>query len=70
LVTWKKYFSLLLNVHGVNDVRQTELQTEETLLPEPSAFEFAMAIEKLKRNKSPGTDQIPTEPMKTGGRTI
>jgi len=55
---------------GLNDVSQTEIQTEETLLPEPSAFKFEMAIEKFKRNKSPGIDQIPAEPMKAGGRTI
>jgi len=36
---WRNYFSQLLNVHGVNDVRQTEIHTEEPLVPEPSAFE-------------------------------
>jgi len=30
-------------------------------MPDPSAFHFAMAIEKLKQHKSPGTDQIPVE---------
>jgi hypothetical protein len=39
-------------------------------VPEPSAFEVEMAIEELKRDKSPGTDQIPTEFIKVGGRTI
>ena len=29
-----------------------------------------MAIEKLKRNKLPGTDQIPKELIKAGGRKI
>jgi hypothetical protein len=29
-----------------------------------------MAAEKLKRHKSPGTDQIPAELIKAGGRTI
>jgi hypothetical protein len=29
-----------------------------------------MAIEKLKSNKSPGTDQISVELIKAGGRTI
>ena len=29
-----------------------------------------MAIEKLKSHKSPGIDQIPTEMIKAGGRTI
>jgi len=39
-------------------------------VPEPSTFEFEMAIEKLKRHKSPGTDQIPAELFKVGCRTI
>jgi hypothetical protein len=59
-----------LNVHGVNDVRQTEVHTAEPLVPEPSACEVEMAIEKPKRHKSPGTDQIPAELIKAGGRTI
>ena len=29
-----------------------------------------MAIEKLKRHKSPGVDQIPAELVKAGSRTI
>jgi hypothetical protein len=29
-----------------------------------------MAIEELKRHKSPGIDQIPAEMIKAGGRTI
>jgi hypothetical protein len=35
----KNYFSQLLNVHGVNDVRQMEIHTVEPLVPEPSPFE-------------------------------
>jgi len=38
-----------LNVHGVIDVRQTEIHTAEPLVPEPSAIEFEMAIGKQKR---------------------
>jgi len=38
-------FSQLLNILGVNDVRQTELRTAEPLVPEPSAFDFEWAIE-------------------------
>jgi len=30
-------------------------------VPEPSAVEFEMAVEKLKRHKSPDIDQIPAE---------
>ena len=39
-------------------------------MPEPSAFEVELAIQKLKSHKKPGTDQIPAEMIKAGGRTI
>jgi hypothetical protein len=45
LARWRNHFSQLLNVYGVNDVRKTEIHTAEPLVPEPSAFEFEMAIE-------------------------
>ena len=70
LARWKNHFSPLLNTHGVNDVRQTEIHTAEPLVPEPSAFEIEMAIEKLKGHKSTGIDQIPAELIKAEGRTI
>ena len=50
------YFSQLLYVHEVNDVRQTEVHTAEPIVPESSASEFELAIEKLKSHKSPGID--------------
>jgi hypothetical protein len=46
------------------------VHTAEPLVPEPSVCEVELAIEKLKRHKSPGTDQIPAELIKAGGRTI
>ena len=67
---WRKYFSQLFNVHGVKDVGQAEIHTAEPLVPEPSASEFQLAIDKLKSHKSPGIDQIPAELIKAGGRTI
>jgi len=70
LARWRNHFSQLLNIHEVNDARQTELHTAEPLVPEPSAFEVELAIEKLKSHKSPGIDQILTELIKAGGRTI
>ena len=45
------YFSQLLNVHGAKDVRQEEIHTAEPLVPEPSAIEVELAIEKLKNPK-------------------
>jgi hypothetical protein len=70
LVRWRNYFSQILNVHGVNDVRQAEIHTAELLVPEPSVSEIKWAIEKLKSHKSPGIAQIPAELIKAGGRTI
>jgi hypothetical protein len=34
LAKWRNHFSQLLNVHGVNIVRQTEIYTAESLVPE------------------------------------
>ena len=67
---WRKYFSQLFNMHGVKDVSQAEIHTAEPLVPEPSASEFELAVDKLKSYKSPDNDQIPAELMKAGGRTI
>jgi len=55
---------------GVKDVGQAEIHTAEPLVPEPSAYEVELAIEKLKSHKLPGIDQIPAELIKAGGRTI
>ena len=44
---------------------QTEIHTAE-----PLVFEVEMAIEKLKRYKSPSTDQIPAELIKSESSKI
>jgi len=44
LARGRKHFSQLFNVHGVSDVRQIEIHTAETLMPEPSAFEVEMVL--------------------------
>ena len=61
LIRWRNYISQLLNVHGVTDVRHTEIHTAESHVPDPSAFEVELAIENLKSHKSPGIDQIPAK---------
>jgi hypothetical protein len=48
LARWRKIFSQLCVVRGVSDVRQTEIHTVEPLVFDPSAFEFELAIERLK----------------------
>ena len=55
---------------SVTEVRQTETHTAEPLVSEPSAFENETPFEKVKRHMSPGTDKIPVEMIKAGGRTI
>jgi hypothetical protein len=40
-------------------MRQTEINTAESFVPEPSAAVLEIAIRKLKRYKAPGSDQIP-----------
>jgi hypothetical protein len=61
LTKWRNPFSQLLNVHWVNDARQTEIHTAEPLVPETSASEFELAIEKLISYRSPGINQIPAD---------
>jgi len=49
LARWRNYFSQLLNIHGVNNGRQTEIvHTAVPLVPKPSAYEVKLAIEKLQ----------------------
>jgi hypothetical protein len=54
----------------VKDVGRAEIHTAEPLVPEPSASEFKLAIDKQKSHKSSDIDQIPAELIKAGGRTI
>jgi len=66
LSRWRNYFSQLLNVRGVKDVRQVAIHIAEPLVPEPSDSDFELVIEKLKSHTSPGIDQIPAELIKAG----
>jgi hypothetical protein len=68
---WKKYFSHLLNVHNVSDVRQIEVHTTEPLVPcPPSRLEVEIAIAKLKKYELPGSDQIPVDLIQAGGEML
>jgi hypothetical protein len=61
---WKNYFSQLLNVRKVSDLRV------ELLVPGPSRLEAETAIAKLKKYKSPGSDQISAELIQAGGEIL
>jgi hypothetical protein len=57
-------------VHNVSDFRQIEVQTVEPLVPGPSRLEVEIAIAKLKKYKSPGSDQIPAELIQAVGEIL
>jgi hypothetical protein len=50
---WKNYFSHLLKVHNVSDVRKIEVHRAEPLIPGPAPFKVEIAIAKFKKCKSP-----------------
>jgi hypothetical protein len=60
LNSWKNYFSQLSNVHIVSE----EVHMAEPLVPGPSRLEVEIAIAKLKKYKSPCSDDISAELIK------
>jgi hypothetical protein len=46
------------------------MHTAEPLVPEPSSFKLAIAIENVERHKLPGFDQIPAELMQAADSTL
>jgi hypothetical protein len=57
-------------VYNVSDVRQIEVHTAEPLVPGPSRLEDEIAVAKLKKYKSPGSDQILAELIQAGGKML
>jgi hypothetical protein len=66
----KSYFSQLLNACNIRDFGQIEMHTAEPLVPGLSHLEVEIAITKLKKYKSPDSDQIPAEVNQAGGETL
>jgi hypothetical protein len=64
LNTWKSHFSVI-NVHRFTNVRQIETHRTEPLVPE-----VEISIAKLKRYKSPGSDQTPAEITHAAGEIL
>jgi hypothetical protein len=50
-----------------SNARQIEIHTAEPLVPESRPFEAEIAIAKVNRYKSPGSDGIPAELIQAGG---
>jgi hypothetical protein len=61
--------SELLIVHNISEVRQTEVHTDDLLVPGPTRPEVEIAIAMFKKYKSPGSDQIVSELIQAGGET-
>jgi hypothetical protein len=57
-------------VYHISDVRQIEVHTAEPLVPGHSLLEAEIAIAKLKKYKSLGSDQIPAELFQAGGEIL
>jgi hypothetical protein len=66
----KDYFSQLLSVHGVSNVRQIELHSAEPLVLDPSPCISETDTENWKRCKSPCSNQTPAELFIAGGETL
>jgi hypothetical protein len=49
---------------------QIEVHTAEPLVPGPSRLEVEIAVAKMKKYKSPGSDQIPAELIQAGGEIL
>jgi hypothetical protein len=67
---WKNYFSQLLNVHKVSDVRLIAAHTAEPLVSDPSRLEDEIAIAKLKKYQLLSSDRIPAELIQAGGKIL
>jgi hypothetical protein len=44
---WWSFFSQLLNVHRISDVRQIEIHTAEPLVPDPRPFKVEIVIARV-----------------------
>jgi hypothetical protein len=50
----------------VSDVRNIKIHTAELLVPDHNPSKVKIAIAKLRRHKSEGSDQIPAEVIEAG----
>jgi hypothetical protein len=67
---WKNYFSQLFNVHNVSDVMQIEIHVAGPSLLGSSRLEVEIALAKLKKYKSAGSNRIPSELIQAGGEML
>jgi hypothetical protein len=51
----------ILNIHEVNGIRQMEIHTAESLVPDPCPYEVEICTVNLKSYTWPAIDQILAE---------
>jgi hypothetical protein len=57
-------------VYNVSDVRQITVHRGEPLVTGPSLLEFEIDNAKLRKYKSPGSNQILAQLIQAGGETL
>ena len=72
LARWRDYFCKVLNTSETIDIKIIikECTNNQSQIPCPSYNEICSIINKLKLNKAAGSDNIPPELLKHGGRTL
>jgi hypothetical protein len=66
----KELLLSIIECSYVSDVTLIEIHTAKPLVPGPSHLEVKISIAKLKKYKSPGSDQIPAELYQAGSETL
>ena len=66
---WKQYFADLMKTdkQTENQIQEAQIIEDETEIESLIYKEVSDIINKLKRNKAPGTDNTPAELVKYGG---
>jgi sorting nexin-29 len=68
---WKEYSQEVLNPDGLTDSAEPEILLEDGQeVDTPSLTEVKRAIKKLKNNKTPGVDNLPSELFKYGNEHL
>jgi hypothetical protein len=72
LARWKNYFCQILNISEAKDIQNIikECINNQPQIPLPSYNEICFIINNLKLNEAAGSDNIPPELLKHGGKTL